>query len=642
MRVTNNMIANNTVFNMQRSISRLLDLQVQLSTGRQINKPSDDPIGVQRDLNYRTELAKNAQYQNNNQQALTWMQNYDSSLSDLKDLYSSANEIAIAMANGTYDDITREGSAEEIASILEQMVQLANNEQEGRFIYSGYRTDQKPLILSSNGVVYKGDQGQIDYQIEAKSRMTVNLSGSDVFLKPLSVLGEKSDLNVTVTNDTLLADLHGGEGIDLASGTFTFINENLGINATIDISGATSVGDLFDPATGINAQLAAAGITNVEIKLGEEGNNLLVDTTKSGLISNVTSIDKLNDGNGIDMENGKFVVSDGASISVEIDLSGAANVGEIITAFNSQMTSAGYPAVTMSLNAAGTGLQIDDAGGTPGLRIEDSSALSTTAIDLGIIGLIGTGLTGKDLDPIESFKIDDTAGTTAADLGINGSVSVDYSGNDLDPVLLASSNLADLNNGMGFVDLGRIVVHHGDDTVSFDLSSPSIVTIQDVLDKINGSGLDITASLNASSTGIQIENNDPTVSLIIENDTGSELAKDLGIWGSTDLMGSMILLQKSLLNNDQDGTGRLLENLDAGIQHLLNLRASVGAKAVRLETTASRLIDMELSFTKLLSDTEDADITKLATDLASQESNYQASLAASARIIQPSLLDFLR
>ncbi|MFH2050384.1 MAG: flagellar hook-associated protein FlgL, partial [bacterium] len=450
MRVTNNMIANNTVFNMQKSISRLLDLQVQLSTGRQINKPSDDPIGVQRDLNYRNELAKNAQYQNNNQQALTWMQNYDSSLSDLKDLYSSANEIAIAMANGTYDDITREGSAEEIASILEQMVQLANNEQEGRFIYSGYRTDQKPLILSSNGVVYKGDQGQIDYQIEAKSRMTVNLSGSDVFLKPLSVLGEKSDLNVAVTNDTLLADLHGGDGIDLTTGTFTIINENLGINATIDISGATTVGDLFDPATGINAQLAAAGITNVEIKLGEEGNNLLVDTTKSGLISNVTSIDKLNDGNGIDMENGKFVVSDGASISVEIDLSGAANVGEIITAFNSQMTSAGYPAVTMSLNAAGTGLQIDDAGGTPGLRIEDSSALSTTAIDLGIVGLIGTGLTGKDLDPVESFKIDDTTGTTAADLGINGSVSVDYSGNDLDPILLASSNLADLNNGMGF------------------------------------------------------------------------------------------------------------------------------------------------------------------------------------------------
>lgn len=641
MRVTNNMIANNTVFNMQRSISRLLDLQVQLSTGRQINKPSDDPIGVQRDLNYRTELAKNAQYQNNNMQALTWMKNYDSSLSDLKDLYSGAKEIAIAMANGTYDDITRKGSAEEIASILDQMVQLANTEQEGRFIYSGYRTDQKALILSSNGVVYRGDQGQIDYQIEAKSRMTVNLSGSDVFLKPLSIIGEKSDLNVAVTNNTLLADLHGGNGIDLTAGTFTIINENLGINATIDISGATTVGDLFDPATGINAQLAAAGITNMEIKLGEEGNNLLVDTTKSGLISNATSIDKLNDGNGIDMEHGKFVVSDGASINVEIDISGSTNINEIITAFNSQMTSAGYPAVTMSLNAAGTGLQIDDAGGTPGLRIEDSSVLTTTALDLGIVGLIGTGLTGRDLDPMDSFKIDETSGTTAFDLGLKGSVSVDYSGNDLDPILLASSNLADLKNGMGF-DLGRIVVHHGNDTVFFDLSSPSIVTIQDVLDTINGSGLDITASLNASSTGIQIENNDPTVSLIIENDTGSELAKELGIWGSTDLMGSMILLQKSLLNNDQDGTGRLLENMDAGIQHLLNHRASVGAKAVRLETTASRLIDMELSFTKLLSDTEDADITKLATDLASQESNYQASLAASARIIQPSLLDFLR
>jgi len=641
MRVTNSMIASNTVFNMQRSISRLLELQVQLSTGRQINKPSDNPIGVQSDLNYRTELAKNAQYQNNNNQALTWMQNYDSSLSDLKNLYTSAKEIAIAMSNGTYDELTRQGSAEEISSILDQMIQLANSEQEGRFVFSGYRTDQKPLVISANGVVYKGDQGQIDYQIGAKSRMTVNLSGSDVFLKPLSVLGENSDLNVGVTNNTLLADLQDGNGIDLTAGTFTITNENLGINATIDITGATTVGDLFDPVTGINAQLAAAGITNVEVKLGEEGNNLLVDTTKSGLISNVTSIDKLNDGNGIDMEQGKFVVTDGGSLYVEVDLEGVTNIGDVITTFNSQMTAAGYPAVTMSMNAAGTGLQIDDGGAIPGLRIEDSSTLTSTALDLGIVGTIGAGLTGRDLDPQENFTIDETTGTTAADLGIRGTISVDYSGDDLDPVLLATSNLSELKNGLGF-DLGRIMVHQGDDTVSFDLSSPTIVTIQDVIDTINGSGLDVTASLNPSSTGIQIENNDPTVSLIIEDETGSELAKNLGIWGSTDLMGSMILLNKALLNNDQDGTGRLLENMDAGIQHLLNNRASVGAKAVRIEATASRLIDMELSFTKLLSDVEDADITKLATDLASQESNYQASLAASARIIQPSLLDFLR
>lgn len=641
MRVTSNMIANNTVFNMQKSISRLLELQVQLSTGRQINRPSDDPIGIQRDLNYRTELSKNAQYQNNNMQALTWMQNYDSSLSDLKNLYSSAKEIAIAMANGTYDDITREGSAEEVASILDQMIQLANTQNEGRSIYSGYRTDQRALINSANGVVYQGDQGQIEYQIETKSRMVVNLSGSDVFLKPLSVLGEKSDLNVKVTNSTLLADLHGGNGIDLAAGTFTVTNENLGISTTIDISGATTVGDLFDPVTGINAQLAAAGITNMDIRLGDEGNNLLVDTTKTGLISNVTSIDKLNDGNGIDMENGKFTVTDEAGIFVEIDLSGSTNVSDIITSFNSQMTSAGYPAVTMSINATGTGLQIDDGSAIPGLKIQDSSALTTTALDLGIVGMIGAGLTGSDLSPIESFTIDETTGTTAADLGIRGAISSDYSGEDLDPILLPTSNLSEFKNGLGF-DLGRIVVHQGDNTVFFDLSSPTIVTVQDVLDIINGSGLDITASINPLSTGIQIVNDDPTVSLIVEDETSSELTKELGIWGSTDIMGSIILLQKSLLNDDQDGIGRLLENMDLGIQHFLNHRASVGSKAIRLETTSSRLIDMELSFTKLLSDTEDADITKLASELAMQESNYQASMAAAARIIQPSLMDFLR
>lgn len=514
MRVTNNMIANNTVFNMQRSISRLLELQVQLSTGRQINRPSDDPIGIQRDLNYRTELSKNAQYQNNNMQALTWMQNYDSSLSDLKDLYSSAKEIAIAMANGTYDDITHEGSAEEVASILDQIIQLANTQNEGRSIYSGFRTDQRALVNSANGVVYRGDQGQIEYQIETKSRMVVNLSGSDVFLKPLSILGEDSDLNVKVTNSTLLADLHGGNGIDLAAGTFTITNENLGISATVDISGAITVGDLFDPVTGINAQLAAAGITNIDIKLGEEGNNLLVDTTKTGLISNITSIDKFNDGNGIDMDNGKFTVTDGSGVFVEIDISGSTDVNDIITAFNSQMTSAGYPAVTMSLNAAGTGLQIDDGSAIPGLKIQDSTALTTTALDLGIVGMIGTGLTGRDLDPVESITIDETTGTTAADLGIRGSIASDLSGEDLNPILLATSNLSELKNGLGY-DLGRIVIHQGDNTVYFDLSSPTIVTVQDILDTINGSGLDITASINPSLTGIQIENDDPTVSLTL-------------------------------------------------------------------------------------------------------------------------------
>ena len=167
------------------------------------------------------------------------------------------------------------------------------------------------------------------------------------------------------------------------------------------------------------------------------------------------------------------------------------------------------------------------------------------------------------------------------------------------------------------------------------------MTVQDLLDLFNNCGLDITASLNSAGTGIQIVNNDPTRSLTIEETADGRTAKDLGIFGSSDMMGSLKVLINALNNNDQEGTGMLLENLDQGIQHLLNWRSTAGATARRLETTHARLTDMGLNFTRLLSEVEDADITKLTTDLATSESNYQASLLAGAKIIQPSLLNFL-
>ena len=86
----------------------------------------------------------------------------------------------------------------------------------------------------------------------------------------------------------------------------------------------------------------------------------------------------------------------------------------------------------------------------------------------------------------------------------------------------------------------------------------------------------------------------------------------------------------------------LLGSLDDGIQSLLNTRAAIGARGVRLDSTNSRLSDLNLNFTKLLSDVEDVDLTKATTDLATYENNYQAALNATARIIQPTLLDFLK
>ena len=73
-----------------------------------------------------------------------------------------------------------------------------------------------------------------------------------------------------------------------------------------------------------------------------------------------------------------------------------------------------------------------------------------------------------------------------------------------------------------------------------------------------------------------------------------------------------------------------------------SLAAQVGARVNRLETQQTRLKDLELNVEDLLSKTEDADMAKAMVDFSMQQSIYQSALQSGARVLQPSLLDFLR
>jgi len=97
-----------------------------------------------------------------------------------------------------------------------------------------------------------------------------------------------------------------------------------------------------------------------------------------------------------------------------------------------------------------------------------------------------------------------------------------------------------------------------------------------------------------------------------------------------------------LETNNSDMISGQLGLLDDALDQLLNVRAGVGAKLNQLEAMENHWADFKPNIEHMLSDTEDADILKTVTDLANQETAYQASLAAAARVIQPSLIDFLR
>lgn len=99
----------------------------------------------------------------------------------------------------------------------------------------------------------------------------------------------------------------------------------------------------------------------------------------------------------------------------------------------------------------------------------------------------------------------------------------------------------------------------------------------------------------------------------------------------------------NLKNGELDKVGgEDLAKFDAHIETLLSARSEIGAKVNRIDMTMNRLEGSEASYTKVLSDTEDADTAEVIIKLKEQENLYNATLAAGARIIQPSLVDFLR
>ncbi len=639
MRVTNSMMANSVVLNTQRALRRFSDLQTQMSSNRRINKPSDDPSGTLRDLGYRTEIANIVQYQKNISRAQSWVQTYDNITADMKDVMTTVKEIAIAASNGDYDDNARAGSATEIQSAIDHFLQLANTQLENRYVLSGNMTQTKPFARAANGFSYAGDTGQIEFEVSGRLRQSVNLPGQNLLLTQVNLIGKDSDLNNAVLPTTLLADLHNGDGITGTPPTIVISDQNMGLNVTVDLTGAVTVADVLSM---INTQLTAGGITNLTAGISTTGNAIVLDATPNGLITGLTSVANLNDGNGVDLIPGIFRVSNGVGIDVAVDLSGSTTVNDILNKFNAAMTSAGVNNVSMSIDPGGTALRIADTNGVPlGLSITDLSSNELTAADLGIVGSVSPNLVGSALSPKAAFDVAETTGSIAHDLGIFGSFSVDFIGSDLDPTLKTTTAVASLKNGLGS-GFGPIALTQGGASVTVDLGDPTIVTVQDLLDKFNNSGLRITASLNASGRGIQIVNNDTTKSFTVEESGNGRTAKDMGIYGSSDMMGTLFVLTNALRKDDQEGAGMLLGQVDNAIQHLIDSRAEIGTRGKRLETLSSRLDSQKLTSTQRLSEIEDADLAELASDLAAHEASYQAALISAAKIIQPTLMDFLK
>jgi flagellar hook-associated protein 3 FlgL len=187
MRVSTNMLSNSFLISLNKSLGRQNEIQEQLSDGKAIHRPSDDPVKTIRALKFTASLTQNEQYTQNVKDATSWMESTDGAMSDLSTILIHAKELAVS-ADGSKPPTALKAIASELDNMINQIVTIGNSKIGDRYIFAGQMDKTQPMqriTTPTDVVIYAGDQNKISMPLKPgdvnASQDSVNLTGVEVF-----------------------------------------------------------------------------------------------------------------------------------------------------------------------------------------------------------------------------------------------------------------------------------------------------------------------------------------------------------------------------------------------------------------------------------------------------------------------------
>ena len=177
MRITNKVLSNNMLRNMFQTMGGMDKYQNMATTGRKINRPSDNPSGNITTLRMRTKLAQNEQFKDNATTAKSWLEKSEDSLISMGDIMQRVRELAVKGANGTNDEGALKATAEEVDQLLDEMKVLANSQNSDRYIFGGTNTDREIY----DGTTWDGNSQVMQVEIGEGITTDLNLDGKKIF-----------------------------------------------------------------------------------------------------------------------------------------------------------------------------------------------------------------------------------------------------------------------------------------------------------------------------------------------------------------------------------------------------------------------------------------------------------------------------
>ncbi|MGZ0087121.1 flagellar hook-associated protein FlgL [Caldibacillus thermoamylovorans] len=198
MRVTQFMLANNMLRNLSNSYDRLGKYQEQLTTGKKITRPSDDPVVAMKGIAYREELARVKQYQRNIGEVHNWIDSADDALDKVGLALQRIQELVVQASTDTATPEDRKKIADEIDQIQKHVVDIGNTKIGDKYIFNGADT-KNPLFIGypgQPGFAVNGNQGDVEIEVFDGIKLDVNIEGKTLFTGMIGMLDQlKTALN---------------------------------------------------------------------------------------------------------------------------------------------------------------------------------------------------------------------------------------------------------------------------------------------------------------------------------------------------------------------------------------------------------------------------------------------------------------
>ncbi|MEA1976183.1 MAG: flagellar hook-associated protein FlgL [Bacillota bacterium] len=637
MRVTNNMLVNTLLRNVNNNLSTMQKKQDQLSTGKRVSRPSDDPVAVSKIIKYKTDINELKQYDRNTKDALSWTQTSELAIADISTALQRTRELAVQAANGTNTIEEREKIAMEIKQLKEHIIGNGNKTFAGKYIFSSYQTDQK--LLNDDGTFNINiTQNTLDnkpvttYEVGIGETMKVSTNGLDLF----GAVIEDNYFTQNIPSEVI-------EGVpskkSIIKGTFNLEENYIGDTLEIEIDGTTyTVDDTnFDGSTNalekntVLAKFKAAGgggnsLSDVADVFFDSEDQLVIQSKTNNNINISSNFTHFNPEPIAVSSKGMFnLINDYTGETMDVTFDDGVSVDHPITYYVDESV----------LDGSGTSLTESEVisayenainTGSPATTLKEyanvffkSGKLVIQPKAKGNINITQNTISGE-------YKPIQTVGRDTVEAKIIGTTNI----NDAD--VLAETGTYEL------------LVIYNDNVEKISIDMDSLFTndaagfntaIQNELDSKFGAG-NLQANISDGNPfeieTINTPNNGSTPKLEVRTIKSQtpQIIKDLDDFIT------------ALESDDQAGIDDFIGNVDINLENINSSRSEIGAKTNRLEMILSRIEDDNINVTQLLSNNQDVDMAETIMTLKNAENVYKASLSAGARVIQPSLLDFLR